>query len=95
MKKSKRMLLELTNLPVVRKKLIPEGESVKFNDLEPGNIIQLPKFKNKKFIITGVSQLGQYIHFVELRTLEMAKKDELEGAKIATLPTGPWKSIEA
>jgi hypothetical protein len=82
MKKSKQMLLEMGGiaLPVIRKTL--QVEQSTFEKLEVGDVIEFPKKKGKKFIVTKVAKFGGYVYYVPFSGLEMAKKDELEGVRV-------------
>jgi len=96
MKKSKKLLMELSgvSLPVVRKTLTTESAGVSFDKLQPGNIITFPKQPGKKFVIVTVAKFGEYIHYVPFKgDVEMAKKSELTGAKVAE-HGGQFKPIE-
>lgn len=97
MKKSKRMLLELTNLPVVRKTLQTEDTSVKFKDIKPGDILMFPKkSKTKKFIVVQVFPFSGTIMYVEHKGYLMSMKThEADGVLVSQNGLGNMKPIEA
>ena len=76
--------MKLTKLPIIRKKLgIKEQvKGVKFDQLEPGDVLVFPDKKTKEFVITFVSKLGQYVHYVPSGKVEQANKKDMQGVMV-------------